>query len=98
MGSDGLQVGLDQLGAVAGQWQGLGSRLATTTPPAAGPPFQPTTAAISGVNALISATAASFAGRIQETVTGIGTAGANYGSQEATNATDLTNVTKVTVV
>ncbi|CQD10605.1 hypothetical protein BN000_02190 [Mycobacterium europaeum] len=98
MGSDGLQVPLDQLAAMATQWQGLGAQLTATTPPSPGQPFQPTAAAVSSIDALISAAGATLAARIQETATGMTTAGANYGTQEATNARDMSDVTKVTVV
>ncbi|MCA2244758.1 hypothetical protein JF781_20570 [Mycobacterium sp. WUMAC-067] len=98
MGSDGLQVALDQLAATAGQWQGLGAQLTATTPPSPGQPFQPTTAAVSSINAMVSADAAAFATRTQETAGQVTNAAAHYGSQEATNATDMSNVPKVTVV
>lgn len=98
MGSDGLQVAFDQLAATASQWQGLGAQLTATTPPSPGPSFQPTTAAVNGVNAAISANAAAFAARTQETATGMTIASATYSKQEATNAADMSNVTGVTVV
>ncbi|OCB33698.1 hypothetical protein A5675_21635 [Mycobacterium malmoense] len=98
MGSDGLQVVPGELVAAAGQWQALGSQLTVTTPPSPGPSFQPTTAAVSGVNAAIVAAAAAFATRTQETATGMTTASATYGKQETTNGTDMANVTGVTVV
>ncbi|WP_406816183.1 hypothetical protein [Mycobacterium sp. M23085] len=98
MGSDGLQVVLDQLVATAGQWQGLGAQLIATTPPSAGQPFQPTTAAVSSINATIGAAAAAFATRTQETAGQVTNAAAGYGTQEATSAGEMADVPKVTVV
>lgn len=98
MGSDGLQVVLDQVASLAGQWEGLGAQLATTAPPPPGQPFQATTAAISGIDAMIGAAAGAFAARTQDGVAGMSTAAADYGKQEATNAADMSNITKVTVV
>lgn len=98
MGSDGLQVVLDQLAAMAGQWQGLGAQLTATTPLSPGQPFQPTTAAVSSINAMISTDAAAFATRTQETAGQMTKAAAGYGSQEVTSAGKMADVTKVTVV
>lgn len=98
VGSDGLQVVPGELAATAGQWQALSSRFTATMPPSPGPSFQPTTAAVNGVNAAIGAASAAFATRTQETVTGMGTATATYTKQEATSAADMSNVTGVTVV
>lgn len=89
MGTDGLQVALDQVAATASQWQGLGAQLAATTPPPPGQPFQPTTAAVSSIDALVVAAAAALAARTQDTAAGMTTAGTKYASQEATNATNL---------
>lgn len=94
-----MQVGLDQVTTTVGQWQGLGAQLTATTPPPPGQPFQPTTAAVSGINAMVGAAAAALAARTQETTTGMTTAGTKYASQEATNAAEMSNVTGgVTVV
>lgn len=98
MGSDGLQVVLDQLDAMAGQWQGLGAQLTRTTPPPPGQPFQATTATVGSINAMVSADAAALAARTQDTATGMSTAGVKYASQETSNASDMSNVPKVTVV
>ncbi|WOR04716.1 MULTISPECIES: hypothetical protein [Mycobacterium ulcerans group] len=71
MGPDELQVVLGQVGVTAGQWHGLGAQLAAgTTPPAFGPPFRATTAAVSGINAAIGGAAAAFVGRTQATAAG----------------------------
>ncbi|TAM66434.1 MAG: hypothetical protein EPN51_16855 [Mycobacterium sp.] len=67
MGSDGRQVVLNQLATTAIHWQGLGAQLTATTPPPPGQPFQPTTAAVSSINARIRTDAAAFATRTQET-------------------------------
>ncbi|WP_322860101.1 hypothetical protein U8D42_12805 [Mycobacterium europaeum] len=98
MGSDGLQVVLDQLAATAGQWQGLGAQLIATTPPSPGQPFQPTAAAVSSINAMISTDAAAFASRTQETAGQVTNAAGGYGSQEAKSAGEMANVPKVTMV
>jgi hypothetical protein len=98
MGSDGLQVVSGELEATAGRWQALGSRLTATTPPSPGPAFQPTTAAVSGVNAAIGAAAAALATRTQETAGQVTNTAAGYGSREAASAQETAGVTKVTVV
>lgn len=97
MGSNDLQVVLDQLGVAAGQWRGLSTHLAAAVPPAAGRPFQPTTAAVSGINAAIGGNAAVFVGRIEATTAGVTSAAAGYANQEATNAVAMAAVTQVRV-
>lgn len=99
MGQDSLQVLPPELVAAAGQWEGLTSQL-VGAPPAAGQPFQATTAAVDAINAAIGVTAASFTARTQETAGGVTTAAGGYTAQEATNAANLnlSNVTGVTVV
>lgn len=47
---------------------------------------------------MISTDAASFAARTQETAGQVSKAAAGYGSQEAASATEMADVTKVTVV
>ncbi|MDM3976763.1 hypothetical protein QRB36_21590 [Mycobacterium marseillense] len=98
MGSDGLQVDLDQLRATATQWQGLGAQLTEAAPPSPGQPFQATTAAVSGVNAAVGVAATGFAGRIQATTAGMTSAGAGYANQEATGVGEMAAVAPVTVV
>lgn len=98
MGSDGLQVVLDQLAAMAGQWQGLSAQLTAATPPSPGQPFQPTTAAVNSINAMIGTDAAAFATRTQETAGQVTNAAVAYGSQEASSAGEMADVPKVTVV
>lgn len=98
MGSDGLQVVLDQLATTAGQWQGLGAQLIAPTPPSAGQPFQSTTAAVSSINGMIGAAAAAFATRTKETADQVTNAAGGYGTQEATAAGEMADVPKVTVV
>lgn len=75
-----------------------GTQLTAASPPASGLPFQPTTAAVSGFNALVSAAGAALTARTQQAATGMTTASATYSKQEATNAADMSNVTGVTVV
>lgn len=98
MGSDGLQVALDELGATATQWQTLSAQLTGLVPPSPGQPFQPTTAALNSVNAAIGTAAASLVARTQATAGGVVDAAGGYSSQEATSAGDMTAVTAVTVV
>lgn len=98
MGSNGLQVVLDQLATTAGQWQGLSAQLTATTPPSPGQTFQPTTAAVSSINATIGAAAAAFATRTQETAGQVFNAAAGYGTQEAASAGEMADVPKGTVV
>lgn len=99
MGSDGLQVALDQVTALAGQWQTLSAQLTSLVPPQPGPAYQPTTAAVSTVNAGIGVASSSLVARTQATAGGAVKAAEGYGKQEATNATDMSGVTQgVTVV
>ncbi|POX89000.1 hypothetical protein C3469_12640 [Mycobacterium kansasii] len=99
MGSDELQVVLGQLGVTASQWQGLGAQLAAgATPPAPGPPFQATTAAVSGIDATIGGVAAALATRTQATAAGVTTAAKSYANQETSAASEMAAVTQVTVV
>lgn len=96
--SNGLQVVLDEVRATAGQWQGLSARFAEAVPPAPGQPFQPTTAAVNGVNAAIGIDTAAFASRIQSTAAGMTSATTAYTNQEATGAGEMTAIAPVTVV
>lgn len=98
VGSDGLQVVPGQLAAMADRWQRLGAELTTTTPPSPGQPFQATTAAVSSINAMVSADGAAFASRSQDTAGGVTNAAAGYDSQEAISAHEMAGVTKVTMV
>ncbi|MGV0159878.1 hypothetical protein ACRU3B_10620 [Mycobacterium colombiense] len=98
MASNELQVVLDELRATATQWQGLSAQLTGPVAPLPGPPFQPTTAAVNGVNAALGAAAAAFATRTKETAGQVTNAAAGYGSREATSAKEMADVTKVTVV
>lgn len=93
-----MQVALDQVAALAGQWQTVGAQLTATAPPSPGQPFQPTTAAVSTINALVGAAGSALAARTQETATGASTATVKYASQEATNAVDMSGVTQVRTV
>ncbi|WP_293313936.1 hypothetical protein [Mycobacterium sp.] len=98
MGSDELQVVLDQLRAAAAQWQGLSGQLTGVAPPSPGQPFQATTAAVSGVNAAIGVAGAAFANRIQAGAAGMTSAAAVYANQEATGAGEMAAVTRGAVV
>lgn len=84
---------------MAGQWQTLSAQLTSLVPPQPGPPYQPTTAAVSTINAGIGAAASALVGRTQATAGGAVKAAEGYGNQEAANATDMSGVTQgVTVV
>jgi hypothetical protein len=89
---------LHQLRVTASQWQGLGAQLAEATPPSPGQPFQPTTAAVNGVNAAIGVAAAAFMARTQATAAGVAAAAAEYGNQEAAAANEMAAVLQVTVI
>ncbi len=97
MGQDALQVVPGELEGTAGQWEALSAQL-VGAPPSAGPPFQPTTAAVNAVNAGIGVAAAAFAARTQDTVGSVTTAAGGYTTQEATSAAEMNGVTQVTVV
>lgn len=98
MGSHELQVVLDQLQVTAGQWQSRSARFTSLAPSLPGQPFQPTTAAVSGVNAAINAAATAFVARTQSTAASVAAASTGYGNQEATAAGELAAATHVTVV
>ncbi|ORA93586.1 hypothetical protein BST31_11130 [Mycobacterium marseillense] len=98
MASNGLRVALDELVATATQWRGLSAQLTGQAPPSPGQPFQPTRAAVNGVNAAIGVAAAALVARTRSTAGGATSAAAGYGRQEATSAGELTSVAAVTVV
>ncbi|BBX94937.1 hypothetical protein [Mycobacterium lacus] len=98
MGSDVLQVVLDQLAATASGWQGAGAQLTGPAPPSPGQPFQATTAAINAINAAIGAAGAALTARTQSTAAGVATAAAGYGNQEAAAAGGMAAVTHAMVV
>ncbi|OBK12637.1 hypothetical protein [Mycobacterium asiaticum] len=97
MGSNELQVGLDELRATAAQWQGLSAQFTEPVPPSPGQPFQPTTAALNTVNAAVRAAAASLLARTEATADGLVSAAGQYGIQEATSTADMSNVPQVAV-
>jgi hypothetical protein len=98
MGSNELHVVLDQLRVTASQWHGLGAELAGAAPPSPGQPFQPTTAAVNGVNAAVRVAAAVLTARTQATAAGVAVAAAGYGNQEAAGAGEMAAVTQVMLV
>lgn len=93
MGSGELQVVPDELGSMAGQWEALGARLGEAAPPSAGQPFQPTTAAVNGVNAAIGVAAAAFTTRTRATAADVSAARAGYTDREAAAAGEMAAVT-----
>ncbi|BBX38913.1 hypothetical protein [Mycobacterium simiae] len=81
MGTNTLAVPSDQLLQAASQWQGLSAGLATTAP-SPGQSFQPTTAAISAIDAAIGVGAAACMARIQDTAAKVTSAATGYANQD----------------
>ncbi|OMC14957.1 hypothetical protein [Mycobacterium sp. SP-6446] len=92
MGSGGLRVVPPELQAMAAQWQGLSAGFTNTAPPSPGQPFQPTTAAISAIDAAIGVSAAACAARIQDTAAGVAAAASGYTGQDAAGQSQLGGV------
>jgi hypothetical protein len=88
MGTNELKVASDQLQRTATQWQGLSAGL-TSAAPSAGQPFQPTTAAISAIDAAIGVGAAACAVRIQDTAAKVSSAAGGYANQDASGQGQL---------
>lgn len=97
MGTTELEVPSDQLQQAAAQWQGLSARFESTpTPP--GQLFQPTTAAISAIDAAIGVGAAACTSRIQSTASSVVTAAFGYNNQDASGQSELAAVTPQVVM
>jgi hypothetical protein len=97
VGTNDLQVLPPELLAAAAQWEGLSTQL-VRVPPSPGQPFQPTTAAVTSVNAAIGVEAAALAARTQSTTAGVTTAAGGYVSQEAIAEGEMTALTQVRMV
>ncbi|WP_077081852.1 hypothetical protein [Mycobacterium numidiamassiliense] len=92
-----LKVPSDQLQQAAVQWQRLSSGL-TSAPPSPGQPYQPTTAAISAIDAAVGAGAAACTARIQDTAASVVSAAAGYANQDAAGQSQLGAVAPPPVV
>jgi hypothetical protein len=97
MGSNELQVVVDELQATASQWQGLGAGFTASTP-SPGQPFQPSTAAANGVNAAIGVAVAAITARTQATAAAVAASAAGFANQDDTAAGALAAVPQVMVV
>ncbi|WP_090601421.1 hypothetical protein [Mycobacterium lentiflavum] len=97
MGTNELDVPSDQLQLAASQWRGLGAGL-TNAAPSPGQPFQPTTAAISAIDAAIGISAAACAARIQDTAAAVASAAAGYTNQDASGQGQLAAVAPPPIV
>lgn len=91
MGTNELKVPSDQLLQAASQWQGLSAGLATRAP-SPGQPFQPTTVAISAIDAAIGVGTAACMARIQDTAAKVTSAAAGYANQDTSGQGQLAAV------
>ncbi|MCV7076976.1 hypothetical protein [Mycobacterium szulgai] len=97
MAMNELKVAADQLRQTATQWQGLSTGFGTTAP-SPGQPFQPTTAAITAIDAAIGVGAAVCAVRIQATAASVAAAATGYTSQDASGRSELAGVSPPVVM
>ena len=97
MGAGQLQVVVDRLLAAASRWRGLSAQLNPSLP-SPGQPFQPTTAAVNGVNTAIGVAAGALMARTQATAAGVAAAAGGYSEQEVTAVGEMAAVTQVRVV
>jgi hypothetical protein len=97
MGSNELQVVVDELRATASQWQVLSAELNAPTP-SPGHPLQPSTAAVNGVNAAIGVAVAAITARTQATAAAVATSAAGYVNQDDTAEGALAAVPQMRVV
>ena len=98
MGAGSLHVVVEQLLAASAQWQGLSGELVDAPAPSPGEPFQPTTAAISGVNAAVGMAGAAFAAQTRATAAAVAQAATGYTDQEATAQAEMSAVTQARIV
>jgi hypothetical protein len=97
MGSNGLQVAVDELQVTANQWHGLDTQLAGAHP-LPGNAFQPTAAAVNGVNAAIGVAVAAFTARTQATAAAVAASATGYANQDDTAAGALAAVPQMRAV
>ena len=97
VGANELQVVVGELEATASQWQGLGAQFnAPTSSP--GRPFQPSTAAVNGINVAIGVAVAAITARTQATAAAVAAAAAGYANQDGTAVAALAAVSQATVI
>ncbi len=93
-----LRIDVKQLRAIASQWREPCTELNAVAPPLPGQPFQPTTAAVGGVNASVDLAAAALTARIQTTTSAVDAGVADYLNNEATAATEMATVPHLRLV
>lgn len=84
-----LRVDVQQLQATASRWSQRCAELAALTPPAAGEPFQPITAAVGSVHVAVELAAAALTTRTQSTALAVMTGARRYGANEETAAAEM---------
>ncbi|WP_324666292.1 hypothetical protein MUW33_2049 [Mycobacterium canetti] len=93
-----LRVNIQQVAATASQWSGRSTELSVLAPPPLGQPFQPTTAAVGGVNASVDLAAAALTARIQTTTSAVDAGVADYLNNEAAAAAEMAAVPQTRLV
>lgn len=91
MGTSEFKVPSEQLQQAATQWLSLSGGLRGSAP-SPGQPFQPTTAAISAIDAAVGVASAACMARIQDTAGKISSAAAGYTKQDASGQSELAAV------
>ncbi len=94
MGANELQVVVDELQAAASQWQRLSAEFTAPTP-TPGQPFQPSTAAVNGVNTAIGVAVEAIMTRTQSTAAAVAAAASGYVNQDDAAAGALAAVSQV---
>ena len=97
MGSNELQVLVDELRATASEWDGLSAEFNAPTP-SPGHLFQPSTLAVNGVNAAIGVAVAAMTARTQATAAAVAASAAGYVNHDDTAAGTLAAVPQLRVV
>ncbi|WP_372516842.1 hypothetical protein [Mycobacterium szulgai] len=88
-GTGSAAVDVQQLQATASRWSQRSAELAALTPPAAGEPFQPITAAVGSVHVAVELAAAALTTRTQSTALAVMTGARRYGANEETAAAEM---------
>ncbi|WP_204081554.1 hypothetical protein [Mycobacterium riyadhense] len=89
MESGELRIDVHQLRATASQWRELDADLGVLAPPLRGQPWQPITAAVSGVHTAMGLAAAALAVRTQATAGAVEAAVAGYVTNEAVAGAEM---------
>jgi hypothetical protein len=97
VGANELQVVVGELQATASQWQELSAEFSAPTP-SPGQPFQPSTAAVNGVDTAIGVAVAAITARTQATAAAVAAAATGYANQDNTAAGALAAVSRATVI